>query len=146
VRSRTVKSASASFAIALLLLLSLTSCRNLLRYHLLGPARDWQARSGQVLYRGPRVHLVGEVLVRYSRAGDFELTVTKGPAVPLFVLRQNADFARVQGPLARGTWSGPVAHAPMHLRGWLGLRSALMQNQNTTVKYTEGAETFVFQF
>src|SRR5450631_533037 len=97
VRPRTFKSASAPFAIALTFLIGLTSCQNLLRYHLLGPARDWQARSGQVLYRGPRVHLVGEVLVRYSRAGDFELTVTKGPGVPLFALRQNADFARVQG-------------------------------------------------
>ena len=92
------------------------------------------------------MRLIGEVLVRYSRSGDFELTLTKGPGVPLLTLHQNADFARVQGPLARGTWSGPVAHAPARLRGWLGLRNALMQNASATVKYSEGPETFIFQF
>jgi hypothetical protein len=143
---RNLKRASAPIAIALLFSISLTSCQNLLRYHLIEPARDWQARSGQLLYRGPKVRLVGEVLVRYSRAGDFELTLTKGPGVPLFTLHQNADFARVQGPLARGTWSGPVAHAPKRLRGWLALREAVMQTSDTTVKHSEGAETFVFQF
>ncbi|MEY2480754.1 MAG: hypothetical protein QOI04_1681 [Verrucomicrobiota bacterium] len=140
------KRATALIAFGLFLSIGLTSCQNLLRYHLIEPARDWQARSGQLLYRGPKVRLIGEVLVRYSKAGDFELTLTKGPGVPLFTLHQNADFARVQGPLARGTWSGPVAHAPKRLRGWLALREVLMHTSDASVKHSEGAETFVFQF
>ena len=143
---RDVKRAVAPIAIALLFSIGLTSCQNLLRYRLIEPARDWQARNGQLLYSGPKVRLIGEVLVRYSRAGDFELTLTKGPGVPLFILHQNADFARVQGPLARGTWSGPLAHAPKRLRGWLALRDVLTQTSGTTVKHSEGTETFVFQF
>ena len=44
-----------------------------------GPAPDWRARNGQLLYHGKRTTLIGEVLVRFSKAGDFELTFTKGP-------------------------------------------------------------------
>src|SRR5689334_25406339 len=101
--------------------LGLTSCETI-RHHFLEPSQDWQARNGQLLYRGKRTSLIGEVLVRFSKAGDFELTFTKGPGVPLLEIRQDASFASVKGPLARGGWSGPTAQAPMRLRGWLELR------------------------
>ena len=41
--------------------------------------REWQARSGQLLYRNARTTLIGDVLVRFSKSGDFELTFSKGP-------------------------------------------------------------------
>jgi hypothetical protein len=85
------------------------------------------------------------VLVRYSKSGDFELTFTKGPVTLLFI-RQDANFARVEGPLARGRWSGPVAKPPARLRGWLELRELLMHSSQPTLKHSAGSETFVFRF
>src|SRR3954471_22514577 len=71
----------------------------------ISPARDWQARTGQLLYKGKRTSLIGEVLVRFSKSGDFELTFTKGPGVTLLELRQDANYFDVRGPLAGVKWS-----------------------------------------
>jgi hypothetical protein len=124
----------------------LTSCQTI-RHHFLDPSRDWQARNGQLLYRGKKTTLIGEVLVRFSQTGDFELTFTKGPGIALLEVRQDANFASVKGPLARGGWSGPSAQAPMRLRGWLQLREALMASgDKTSVRHSVGNETFIFRF
>jgi hypothetical protein len=99
--------------------IGLTSCQTISRHLFSEPERDWQAKIGQLQYRGPRTSLIGEVLVRFSKQGDFELTFTKGPGVTLMMIRQNASFVRVTGPLARGSWSGSTTNAPTRLRGWL---------------------------
>ncbi len=128
-----------------LLLLGLTSCQTL-RHRFLDPAPTWDARIGQLQYRGPKTTLIGEVLVRFSKRGDFELTFTKGPGVTLITVKQDATFARVRGPLARGTWSGPTEKAPQRLRGWLALRDELIKSKAPTLQKTVGAETFSFAF
>lgn len=126
--------------------LGLTSCETV-RHHFLDPSRDWQARNGQLFYRGKKTALIGEVLVRFSKAGDFELTFTKGPGIALLEVRQDAKFASVKGPLARGGWSGPNAEAPPRLRGWLQLREVLMASiEKTSVDYSAGRESFRFRF
>ncbi|HEY2615297.1 MAG TPA: hypothetical protein VGI42_06275 [Chthoniobacterales bacterium] len=125
----------------------LTSCSTLSRHQFLAPAENWNARSGQLLYRGKKTTLIGEVLVRFSKAGDLELTFTKGPGVALLEVRQDANFASVKGPLARGGWSGPSAKAPMRLRGWLQLREVLMASgDKLSVRHSAGDETFIFRF
>ena len=127
-------------------IVGLTSCQTI-RHTFLGPSLDWQARHGQLLYRGKKTRLIGEVLVRFSKAGDMELTFTKGPGIALLHIQQNANFARLRGPLARGTWSGPVAQAPAALRGWLQLRELLLaSNQKPSVQHSAGGETFIFRF
>src|SRR5437868_488574 len=83
--------------------LALPSCETV-RHQFTGPALDWQARNGQLLYHGKRTTLIGEVLVRFSKAGDFELTFTKGPGVALLEIRQDANFFSVKGPLAGVSW------------------------------------------
>lgn len=91
--------------------------------------------------------MIGEVLVRFSKNGDFELTFTKGPGITLLEVRQDATFARAKGPLARGGWSGPTAQAPARLRGWLQLREVLMASgAKPSVRHSAGDETFVFRF
>ena len=110
------------------------------------PANDWQTRTGQLLYRSPQRTVIGDTLVRFSKNGDFELTFSKGP-VTLFVLRQDAQFADVKGPLAGHGWSGAVDRAPQQLRGWLELRDEVIRSHNRhQVRHTSGAETFVFRF
>ena len=127
-------------------IIGLTSCETV-RHQFTGPARDWQARNGQLLYHGKRTTLIGEVLVRFSKSGDFELTFTKGPGVTLLEVRQDANFASVKGPLARGGWSGPTAQAPARLRGWLQLREKLMASMDkSSVSHSAGGETFTFRF
>ena len=127
--------------------MALTSCVTTSRHQFADPGRDWQARSDQLLYKSERTSLIGEVLVRFSKSGDLELTFSKGPGVTLLHVRQDANFASLKGPLARGGWSGSTAQAPARLRGWLQLRDKLMAaGSKTSVSHSEGAETFTFRF
>ena len=123
------------------------SCATTSTHRFLQPTSDWQSKSGQLMYRTPSTTLIGEALIRFSNAGDFELTISKGPGITLFSLRQDAIFAEVKGAFARQGWSGPVAQAPPQLRGWLGLRDQFIRAPNQkTLRYAAGNETFVFRF
>jgi hypothetical protein len=133
------------FAAASAVLLCLTSCQTL-RHQFTPLAANWEAKIGQLQYRGPKTTLIGEVLVRFSKRGDFELTFTKGPGVALLFIHQDATFARVEGPLARGRWAGPSEKAPLRLRGWLALRTLLTESQKPMLQYSAGNESFVFEF
>ncbi len=87
------------------------------------------------------------MFVRYSNRGDFELTFSKGPGVTLLVMRTDPAFARVQGPLARIPWSGPLQQPPARASGWLALRQEILRNpQKRIVRVSEGSETFVLRF
>ncbi len=124
----------------------LTSCETVTR-HFVQPAPDWQARIGQLQYQGPKTTLIGDVLVRYSSKGDFELTFSKGPGVTLLTVRQNDKFVRVSGPLARGSWSGPPNETPARLRGWISLRKALLQKKTEPlIQQAAGPDYFTFAF
>ncbi|HST30961.1 MAG TPA: hypothetical protein VLK27_09015 [Chthoniobacterales bacterium] len=130
------------FAAALLL----TSCATTSTHQFATPANDWQTRNGQLLYRAPQRTVIGDAFVRFSNAGDFELTFSKGP-VTLFVLRQDSTFAEIRGPLSGRGWSGPVDHAPQQLRGWLGLRDEIIRAKDRhQARHVSGSETFVFRF
>ena len=130
----------------LLSALCLTSCETL-RHQFVQPAANWQTRVGQLQYHSPKTSLIGDVFIRYSSAGDFELTFSKGPGVILLTVRQDANFVRVSGPLARGSWSGSPAKAPAHLRGWVSLREVLLrQPVQPLVRQTVGADSFTFAF
>ena len=135
-----------SITLLAVLALGLASCETV-RHQFAGPALDWKARSGQLLYHGKRTTLIGEVLVRFSKAGDFELTFTKGPGVTLLEIRQDANFFSVKGPLAGVSWSGSMPHAPPRLRGWLQLREKLIAlGDKPTLTHSYGGETFTFRF
>ena len=99
------------------------------------------------MYRTPQKTLIGDVLVRYSPSGDFQLTLSKGPGLTLLSLREDVTFADVTGAFARGGWSGRIDQAPPQLRGWLSLRDKLIHSPNQrTVRYAVGNETFLFRF
>jgi hypothetical protein len=127
-------------------LFCLANCQTITR-HFVQPAPDWQARVGQLQYRSARTTLIGDVLVRYSSAGDFELTFSKGPGVTLLTVRQNDRFVRVSGPLARGSWSGSPNDAPARLRGWVSLRQvSLAAKTRPLVSQNVGTDHFTFAF
>lgn len=129
-----------------LTLFALTSCLTL-RHQFASPEPDWQSRSGQLQYRGPKTSLIGEVLVRYSKQGDFELTFSKGPGVVLLTIHQDEKFVRVSGPLARGSWSGPPNETPARLRGWVSLRPLLLQGrEQALLRQSLGPDRFTFAF
>jgi len=130
-----------------LAIVDLTSCATASRHQFAEPTPDWQVRSGQLSYRAPKMTLIGDVLVRFSQTGDFELTFSKAPVAPLLSLRQDSSFAEVKGALARSGWSGPIDRAPQQLRGWLGVREKLIGSQDRqSVQYIAGNETFLFRF
>src|ERR1700759_3289964 len=94
--------------VGLLALLLLPGCA--LTHHIFSePSTEWASRNGQLLYRNQKTTIIGEVLVRSSKSGEFELTFSKGPGVVLLTLRQDASFAQIKGGLSRGVWSGPVS-------------------------------------
>jgi len=130
-----------------IVLFCVTSCATVSHHEFSEPIADWKTRSGQVMYRAPGTTLIGEALVRFSKTGDFELTVSKGPGITLLSLRQDATFAEVKGGLTQNGWSGPVTHAPPQLRGWLGLRDQFLHAPDRkTLRYTADNDTFVFRF
>lgn len=117
------------------------------RHHFAQPTAEWKVRTGQLLYRAANTTLIGEVVVRSSNTGDFELTFSKGPGITLLSLREDATFAEASGPLAGPGWSGKITDAPKQLRGWLGLRDAITRAPDRhLVRHTNGAETFLFRF
>jgi hypothetical protein len=130
-----------------LAIVGLTSCVTISQHQFAEPTPDWQVRSGQLLYRTSKMTLIGDVLIRFSHTGDFELTFSKGPGVTLLMIRQDASFAEVKGSFGRGGWSGPVDQAPQELHGWLSLRAKLIHSQDQqAVRYSAGSETFLFHF
>jgi hypothetical protein len=99
------------------------------------------------MYRTTKTTLIGEAIVRLSKSGDFELTVSKGPGITLLSLRQDAGFAEFNASFTGQHWSGPTASAPPQLRGWLGLREQFLRSPNQkTLRYATGNETFLFRF
>ena len=128
-------------------LVALTSCATTSTHQFAEPDRDWQARTGQLLYRNQKTTVIGDVIVRFSKAGELELTFSKGPGVTLLVLRQDAGFAEINGPMAGRGWSGPIDRAPQQLRAWLELRDAVIYARDRhLVRHVSGSETFVFRF
>jgi hypothetical protein len=135
---------SRRFAVAAILI-ALTGCA--VFHHFALPGKDWQSRSGQLLYRTGQMTVAGDVLVRFSKSGDFELTFSKGPGINLFTIEQDANFAQVKSSLSHLSWSGPVDRAPRQLRGWLSLREKLIASPNEkVVRQKLDDETFVFRF
>ncbi|MGH8092864.1 MAG: hypothetical protein ACREIF_05270 [Chthoniobacterales bacterium] len=138
--------ASAIRTALVFVLLCLTSCQTL-RHQFVQPTPNWQSKWGQLQYRGPRTSLIGDVLIRYSSRGDFELTFSKGPGVTLLTVRQDDRFVRVSGPLAHGSWSGSPNEAPVRLRGWISLRPLFLQGKTEAiVRETAGRDSFTFAF
>ena len=125
----------------------LTSCASVSHHQFSEPAAGWQTKTGQLMYRTAKATLIGEAIVRFSNEGDFELTVSKGPGITLLSLQQDAEFAEFNASFTDRHWSGPTAHAPPQLRGWLGLRDQFLRGRNQkTLRYVSDGETFLFQF
>jgi len=131
------------------LALGLASCATTTKisHQFAEPTAGWQTKSGQLAYTDAKLSLIGEVLVRYSKGGEFELTFTKAGGVTLLSLRQDATFGKVEGPLARRGWSGPLAEAPPRLRGWFQLRDKIVNGRKSaTIRHDSGEQTFTLRF
>jgi hypothetical protein len=136
-----------NFVLIALFIVDLTSCATTSTHQFAELKTDWHARSGQLLYRTAKTTVMGDVFARFSNAGDFELTFSKGPGVNLLALRQDSTSAEIKGPLVGRGWSGPIDRAPQQLRGWLGLREKIIHAQDRhQVRHVSGSETFVFRF
>ena len=138
---------SRPYLVSIVAALCLTSCASFSQHPFAEPSPGWQTKTGQLMYRTAKATLIGEAIVRFSKTGDFDLTVSKGPGITLLSLRQDAGFAEFNASFADQRWSGPTAHAPPQLRGWLGLRDQFLRTPNQkTLRYVSGSDTFVFRF
>jgi hypothetical protein len=125
----------------------LTNCATVSHHQFAEPATGWMIKAGQLKYRAPNATLIGEAVVRFSKTGEFELTVSKGPGITLLSLQQDATFAQFNANFTGQHWSGATAQAPPQLRGWLGLRDQFLHAPDRkTLRYARGSETFLFRF
>jgi hypothetical protein len=125
----------------------LTSCASVSHHQFSEPAAGWDTKTGQLMYRTAKTTLIGEAVVRFSKTGDFELTVSKGPGITLLSLRQDSGFAEFNASFTDQRWSGPTAQAPPQLHGWLELRDQFLRAPSQkTLRYVTGSETFFFHF
>ena len=135
------------YLISIITAVCLTSCASVSLHKFSEPTTGWQTKTGQLMYRSTKATLIGEAIVRLSKTGDFELTVSKGPGITLLSLRQDARFAEFNASFTNQRWSGPTSRAPPQLRGWLGLRDQFLRTPNQkTLRYVSGSETFLFRF
>src|SRR5215210_563661 len=79
--------------------------------------------TGQLLYSGPQRSFVGDFSARVSET-DFHLSVSKGPGVTLFNVRESGGtLARIETP--NRSWQGNPRHAPRQVQSWLALDDVL---------------------
>ena len=136
-----------STLVVALVVLVFSACTTVSHHQFAEPTSAWQTRAGQLFYAAPNRTVIADVIVRYSKIGDFDLTLSKGPGVTLLSLRQDASFAEVRGPMAHGGWSGRVDRAPKQLRGWLELRDKIIESQDRhVIRHVAGREAFLFRF
>jgi len=139
----------AGFFCLSMMLVAFTSCQTTTTgsHQFAAPSPAWSTKTGQLAYTDQKVSLIGEVLVRYSKEGEFELTFTKAGGITLLSLRQDAGFGQVEGPLARRGWSGPIGEAPASLRGWFELRDKIVNGRKSaTIRHDAGQQTFTLRF
>src|SRR5437763_16765656 len=128
-------------------LFCIISCATISHHEFSDPGAEWQTKNGQLMYRAPNTTLIGEALVRFSKTGDFELTVSKGPGITLLSLRQDSNFAEFNANFTGQRWTGRVAQASTQLRGWLALRDQFLRTPHRkTLRYVSGSEAFLFRF
>jgi hypothetical protein len=143
----TALSAVAALAIVAIGSCCLTNCVSVSHHQFSEPVAGWHAKTGQLMYRTAKTTLIGEAVVRFSKTGDFELTVSKGPGITLLSLRQDSGFAEFNASFTDQRWSGPTAQAPPQLHGWLELRDQFLRAPNQkTLRYVTGSENFLFRF
>jgi hypothetical protein len=112
------------------------------------PGPDWQTLTGQMQHIAPNgKSVIGEVVIRRSKQGDFQLAFASGPGFPLMRIWVSGSKARAEGAMAHGSWQGDPAKAPQHLRGWFQLPKVFaVKGHNRDLRVTEGGEGFVFHF
>jgi hypothetical protein len=130
-----------------LLTVDLIGCATTAGHQFAEPTAAWELRTGQLLYAAPNRTLIADAVVRYSNAGDVELTLSKGPGVTLLSLRQDASFAQIKGPMSGRGWSGPIDRAPKQLRGWIALGDKIVHAKDRhVIRHVAGNEAFVLRF
>lgn len=133
--------------IVLAIAFAFASCQTTPKHEFAPPSANSQVKTGQIAYTDAKLSLIGEVLVRYSKTGDFELVFTKAVGVRLLSIQQDAEFGRAEGPLARGRWEGKLADAPARLRGWFQLRDKIVNARRMiSVRHDAGEQTFTLRF
>ncbi len=112
------------------------------------PAANWQTFQGQLRYSSGTTgkSVIGDVVIRRSPLGDFQLEFQSGPGFPLMRLYRSGDQVRTEGVLARGSWQGAAEKAPKPLLGWASLPTAFAGHQHKRLDVTLAGDHFVFQF
>jgi hypothetical protein len=101
----------------------LMGCRSVNELSGLGP--EAKTRIGQLRYVTGGRSIVGDIVLRNLRAGDYDLSFSKG-GVTVLELQARGTNMTATGLLAGSGWSGAADHAPSPLKPWVMLKEALV--------------------
>lgn len=100
-------------------LLALCGCQT--PHQFAQPGSNWVTYAGQLRYSNPKNSVIGGTVVSFVPVHHFQLDFFAGPGFPLLKLKEEPQFARAEGSLARGRWRGEPDTAPARLANWFSL-------------------------
>jgi hypothetical protein len=100
----------------------LAGCQSAKEISGLGP--EAKTRIGQLQYANGGRSIVGDIILRSLKGGDYDLYFSKG-GVPVLEFQARGSHMTATGLLARNGWSGETAQAPGPLKPWAMLSQVL---------------------
>jgi hypothetical protein len=100
----------------------LVGCQSAKEISGLGP--EAKTRIGQLQYNYGSRSIVGDIILRSIKGGDYDLYFSKG-GVPVLEFQTRGPHMAATGLLAKNGWSGLTAEAPGSLKPWARLSEVL---------------------
>jgi len=117
------------------LALLLSACQSV--NELPGLGSNAKTHDGQMVYQTSRTSIVGDVILRTSPNGDYDLVFLKGGVQVLQVQAHGGELVAT-GLFAGNGWTGPVERAQGPLRSWALLRQVVPYFDSTQTSAENG--------
>jgi hypothetical protein len=89
-----------------------------------GLGSNAKRHDGQMVYQTPRTSIAGDVILRTSPSGDYDLVLLKG-GVQVLQVQAHDDQLVASGLFARNGWTGPLDRAPGPLKSFALLKQVV---------------------
>jgi hypothetical protein len=102
-----------------------------------GLGSNAKRHDGQMVYQTSRTSIVGDVILRTSPSGDYDLVFLKG-GVQVLQVQAHGDQLVASGLFARNGWTGPLDRAPGPLKSWALLKQVIPYFDSTQLSAQSG--------
>jgi len=118
------------------LALILSACQTV--NELPGLGSNAKRHDGQMVYQTPRTSVAGDVILRTSPNGDYDLVLLKGGVQVLQIQAHDGQLVAT-GMFAGNGWTGPVDRAPGPLKSWALLKQVIPYFDSTQMSAQNGS-------